>query len=109
MKRVLVTGANGFVGRPCVARLLEAGFEVHAVSRAPQPPGEVRWHACDLLSVGAARQLIDAVRPTHLLGLAWCTTPGVYWTSPQNADWLRSGMELADAFAASGGQRAVFA
>lgn len=34
-KRVLVTGASGFVGRPLVAALLRAGYPVRAVTRRP--------------------------------------------------------------------------
>lgn len=108
MTRVLVTGANGFVGRPCVSRLLEAGYEVHAVSRRPPPWPKVTWHQGDLLRPGVARELVRAIRPSHLLALAWCTEPGVYWTSPENAQWLTSGIELAEAFVAAGGRRAVF-
>ena len=29
MKRVLVTGANGFIGRQCLPLLLAKGYEVH--------------------------------------------------------------------------------
>ena len=32
-KRILVTGASGFVGRPLVAALLRAGYAVRAVTR----------------------------------------------------------------------------
>jgi nucleoside-diphosphate-sugar epimerase len=109
MKRILVTGGNGFLGRPCLARLLEAGFEVHAVSRGAPAAAGVTWHRGDLLVTGVARELVKAVRPSHLLALAWCTEPGVYWTSPENTEWMRAGVELGEAFAESGGERAVFA
>jgi len=39
MKRVLLTGAGGFIGTHCIAPLLERGYEVHAVSRAARPAG----------------------------------------------------------------------
>jgi len=32
MKKILVTGASGFIGRHTLAPLLQAGYEVHAVS-----------------------------------------------------------------------------
>jgi nucleoside-diphosphate-sugar epimerase len=40
-RRILVTGASGFIGRVLVARLAQAGHDVLAVSRAPMaaPPG----------------------------------------------------------------------
>ena len=32
MKKILVTGASGFIGRHTLTPLLQAGYEVHAVS-----------------------------------------------------------------------------
>jgi nucleoside-diphosphate-sugar epimerase len=40
LKRVLVTGASGFIGRALVARLARSGFTVRAASRTPRPAGE---------------------------------------------------------------------
>jgi nucleoside-diphosphate-sugar epimerase len=34
MRRVLITGAAGFIGRHCLAPLLDRGFEVHALAQA---------------------------------------------------------------------------
>jgi nucleoside-diphosphate-sugar epimerase len=109
--RVLVTGAHGFVGRYCVADLLKRGHEVHCVSSgdrdAELPEGT--WHRADLLDVAAAAKLVDRVRPTHLLHLAWETTHGRFWTSPENMGWLVASLELFRAFANCGGRRAVMA
>ena len=33
-KRVLVTGATGFIGQYCLDYLVDEGFEVHAMSRS---------------------------------------------------------------------------
>ena len=110
MNRLLITGATGFLGEPAVRAVVEH-FEVHATARAlrePLPPG-ARFHACDLLSPGAAAGLLEAVRPTHLLHLAWIATPGAYWTAPENHRWVDASKELLLAFAQNGGQRAVVA
>ncbi|SDR36252.1 UDP-glucose 4-epimerase [Rhizobiales bacterium GAS113] len=40
MKRILVTGASGFVGRALVAHLAGSGYAVRAASRKPLPKGE---------------------------------------------------------------------
>ncbi|WP_029008362.1 NAD-dependent epimerase/dehydratase family protein [Azospirillum halopraeferens] len=106
--RVLVTGASGFLGRHCVSRLVQDGFDVHAVARTPaEGVADCRWHAANLLDTGAVRDLVARVAPTHVLHLAWIATPGVFWTSPQNLDWLAAGTVLAQAFGAAGGKRFV--
>ena len=109
MRRVLLTGATGFIGRHSVASLAAHGFEVHAVSSRPHPPvaGVAQWHHADLLVHGAAARIVDTVCPTHVLHLAWCATPGEFWTSPQNLPWVQVSIELLRAFAERGGQRFV--
>jgi nucleoside-diphosphate-sugar epimerase len=111
VKRVLVTGASGFVGVHTLPALHARGYEVHAVSRRP-PPGdddETRWHAVDLLDAGAARDLLETVAPTHLMHLAWYVEPGSYWDSPENERWASASISLLEAFAATGGRRALIA
>jgi nucleoside-diphosphate-sugar epimerase len=66
-------------------------------------------HACDLFDVKQVSDLLTAVRPTHLLHLAWIATPGVYWTSPENYRWVEASKHLLAAFAECGGRRAVIA
>lgn len=119
MKRVLLTGARGFVGSNCLAPLLARGYEVHAVSRTrsaietqgavdlPKDGPSVIWHEADLFDDRQVTALLSAVRPTHLLHLAWVVTPGVFWTSTLNWPWVDASLKLLAAFGAIGGQRAV--
>ena len=110
MKRVLVTGASGFVGAQAVPLLQANGFEVHGVSSRPQPPAAgMRWHHADLLGPDAAARVVADVRPSHLLHLAWYAEPGKYWTDPANARWVEASMRLVKAFREAGGRRAVVA
>jgi nucleoside-diphosphate-sugar epimerase len=112
MKKVLLTGASGFIGRHCIEPMLARDFEVHAVSLTPPPvalstlPG-VHWHRSDLLDAGAVKALVSEVEPKHLLHLAWYAVPGNYRTSPENLRWVQASLELYLAFAAHGGRRAV--
>ncbi|WP_019877476.1 NAD-dependent epimerase/dehydratase family protein [Sporichthya polymorpha] len=109
MSRLLVTGGSGFVGSACIRAAIERGHEVHVVSRAGRPvPDGAMLHPWDLLT-GRPVDLMEQVRPTHLVHLAWIATPGVYWTSPENLAWVRASLELLETFAAAGGRRAVFA
>jgi UDP-glucuronate decarboxylase len=114
-KRVLVTGASGFIGRWSVLPLLEKGFEVHAVLSAGAERGSpaqiqgATLQVADLLSEPQIDALIQRVMPTHLLHFAWIATPGVYWQSPDNYRWLSASQHLLRQFLAHGGRRAVVA
>lgn len=112
MKRVLLTGANGFIGRHCIPYLLEKGFEVHAVASTSTNKFEVEsvvWHVADLLDINSPLALLEKVQPTHLLHFAWVTTPRLYWTSEENLRWVQASLELLRKFKANGGQRVVMA
>jgi len=109
-KRAAVTGLGGFIGRHCVAPLVARGFEVHGIGRGDRPvwlSAEVPWHPVDLVAPGAAAAVVRDIAPSHLLNLAWYTAHGSYWRSPENAAWVRAGIELIEAFAAAGGSRFV--
>ena len=107
--RILLTGARGFIGRHCLAELVNRGHEVHAVSRKRQGLPGATEHAVDLLKPGSAAGLISAVEPTVVLHLAWCTTPGEYWSSPDNAAWTQASLELLYSSAIAGCRRFVMA
>ena len=49
--KVFVTGATGVIGRPTVARLIEAGHEVRAVARREEAAAELRGAGAEPVSV----------------------------------------------------------
>lgn len=108
-RRVLVTGASGFIGWHCLKPLRARGYDIHAVSHAaqPEPVEGVIWHAADLLAPEIGEALVARVRPTHLLHLAWYVTPGKVISSAANYDWVGRSRELLQAFVELGGRRAV--
>ncbi len=112
-KRVLITGACGFIGRWSVAPLLRKGYEVHTVlSGAGTAPVELHGatpHVADLLDELQVEALLARVLPTHLLHFAWIATPGVYWQSADNFRWRAASEHLLRRFRSLGGIRAVMA
>lgn len=108
MKRVLLTGATGFIGRHVLTRLTAAGHEVHAVTTKEPPTGAggITWHRADLLR---SPQVVGDVAPEVLLHLAWYVEPGRYWTAPVNVRWVEASLALLRSFAGAGGRRAVVA
>jgi nucleoside-diphosphate-sugar epimerase len=113
MKKVLLTGATGFIGRHTFPFLKDEGYEVHAAhypGESPVDVGEgVHWHECDLLRSDQLRALVEEVKATHLLHLAWYTVHGQFWTSIENLNWVRASVDLLMSFADAGGDRAVMA
>ncbi len=109
MKRVLVTGATGFIGRNTLSMLVERGFEVHATFRESNLPLDVTWHRCDLLNAESARAVVRAVSPSHLLHLAWYAEHGKFWGSPRNLEWVAASLLLMRSFQECGGTRVVIA
>ncbi|TMD41411.1 MAG: NAD-dependent epimerase/dehydratase family protein [Chloroflexi bacterium] len=76
-RRVLVTGATGFVGANLVRRLLADHHDVHVLVRpqhhawrleAVRP--DVQWHAADLTEPDAVKTIIERVRPEWIFNLA---------------------------------------
>jgi len=117
LKRVLITGATGYIGRWSVPAAMARGFDVHTVGTrragAENPlPGELdgaSHHATDLFDREAVAGLVEQIRPTHLLHFAWNATPGVYWTTPENFRWVSASLDLLETFHRAGGDRAVMA
>jgi len=112
VKRVLITGARGLIGRHTTSLLQAKGYEVHAVSSSPikESGSGVIWHEFDLLDVHRISELIIKIRPSHLLHLAWYVSSG-QWSSPnmQHLKWVQSSIELLRSFREQDGERAVFA
>lgn len=110
MKRVLLTGANGYIGKYAAQFLLERGFQVHAVSSKPNLHSEndnLIWHQANLLDEREVENLIVKVRPQNLLHLAWFVEHGKFWHAPENLDWIKASLNLAKSFARNDGERFV--
>jgi nucleoside-diphosphate-sugar epimerase len=111
MKRVLVTGATGFIGRQALHFLRTSDFDVHGIYThiALETEPGITWHKSDLLVADSVERLISAVQPTHLLHLAWYVNPEDYRTSPENVRWKEASLSLLDVFQKYDGKRALIA
>jgi nucleoside-diphosphate-sugar epimerase len=111
LKRILVTGASGFIGRHVLPILSSAGWDVHAISssKAVGHTANVSWHKCNLLDPVESQTVVSKIAASHCLHLAWYAEPGKFWHSPENFRWVRATLNILEAFHASGGKRIVAA
>ena len=112
MKRVIVTGGSGFIGRHALPVLRERGFEVHAFDLPGSCGGGddgVAWHAVDLLDPAAVERTVEEISATHLLHFAWFVRHSEFWSAAENLDWVAASLRLVRAFHRAGGRRAVVA
>lgn len=73
MKRILITGADGFTGRYLAAQMSGAGYEVHGLVHKPVAegvPGVAKLHVCDLSDMAGLAAVAQEVQPCKVAHLA---------------------------------------
>lgn len=112
MKRVLVTGASGFIGSQVTPLLVSSGYQVHVVLTKKNTQifsREISPHYVDLMNKKEVFSLLNKVKPSHLLHLAWYADPPHFWFSAENMEWVKASLELMKSFTDIGGERLVMA
>jgi nucleoside-diphosphate-sugar epimerase len=97
VRRVLVTGATGLVGRAALPALAALGFEVVGLARRPPAASPFRHVQADLFDTPRLPALLAGIAPTHILHCAWEVTHGQFWTAPENLDHVGATLALARA------------
>lgn len=119
-RRVVITGATGFLGRHALKSVVELGFEPHLLVRdAAAGEASLAWaglareelsehvHAVNLLDASAVDGVIRSISPWGALHFAWHDDPVSRWTSSENTRWKDATLALARSLSASGGKRLV--
>lgn len=111
MKKVLLTGASGFIARNCLPFLIESGYDVYAIALDRIEGGHpgIKWLQVNLLEEDRTEKVIADIGATHLLHFAWYAEPKKYWNSDENFKWLEASKSLLKSFYSGGGQRVVMA
>lgn len=108
MKKILVTGATGFIGSNCIELLIKRDYEIHAISRNSidnSNNNNIFWYKIDLFDVNEIERIFKEVRPSHFMHLAWKMETGLMLNSEENEKWLYLSQNLIDLFYQYGGER----
>ena len=101
--KIVMTGANGFIGRPMLRLFLSSGFDVVTLNRSKNV-GECPNHIVDLMDRDSIRRVLLKERPTHLVHLAWYTEHNKFWNSSKNFSWVLATKSLIEEFILAGGE-----
>ena len=83
-RRVLVTGASGFLGWHVAQQGVSGGVDVHTLGRSPGPAGST-FHQADLTDGAAVGVAVAAARPQAIIH---CAAPGVTYGAMEFRDML---------------------
>lgn len=110
MSRVLITGANGFIGKHCIKELINRGYDdIHAISSISRLDEKFYWHKCNLLDISEVNNTILKLKPDNIIHLAWDTEHGKYWNSELNLSWIQSSLQILKSFKAINGKSILLA
>ena len=96
MPKIVVLGANGFLGSP-IADLFETkGWEVITFSRTKSARSMRREFLVDLFDEATLKLAISQVKPDVVLSTAWETEHGKFWTNESNIDYRNATLRFAE-------------
>ena len=83
MKKALIFGIDGFVGKYMANELKENGYDVYTSSRNGRGEAYDGWYSCDLNDSEQVKNVIAEVNPSHIINLAGQTNVGISWRIPK--------------------------
>jgi nucleoside-diphosphate-sugar epimerase len=80
---------------------------VHTLGRRTPPGAGISHHRADIFDRAAIRDVLDEVRPSHVLHSAWYVEHGAFWEAPENLEWVAATLAFARQCVATGVKRFV--
>ena len=111
MEKVLITGANGFIGSHILEILRNSRFKIFAtdINENSETKTKINWIKADLGDKKETENLIKTVKADYLLHLAWNINTKMKKDEEEQNRWVDISMNLVDLFACNGGKRVIIA
>lgn len=106
VKKVLITGGTGFIGRNVVNELINRGYEVHSLVYPPFAPEQdgLFQYEMNLMDSDAVEEFLQAHNFENLIHLAWYVGKGCH-NADENLDWTIATLRLLKSFQKYGGKK----
>ena len=109
--KILMTGGSGFVGEPILDLLKTKNIEVCLIGRNKPNGFEGSFFEIDLYQSSKIEiyKILNEVKPTHLIHLAWYTEHNKFWNAEENITWISKTTNLIRNFCEIGGRSVIVA
>ncbi len=107
MKKVLITGGTGFLGKNFIELADKEKYEIHLITRELHFKGVNNYHG-ELLDHQFVLNIIKNIRADILVLFAWDVKNQNYWNSMENVKWINNTLFIAEQFLEQGGKYIVF-
>lgn len=104
-KKILVTGASGYIGTQICSELLKNGYDIHALvyPEVSQSLNDITQYSLDLMNKEAVSDFFKNNSFEKMIHLAWYVGPKCQ-ISPLNIEWLEASLHLIKTFWENGGK-----
>lgn len=113
MKKVLITGASGLIGKEIISKMLESNdYEIYATTTNKKNLEQferIKIIETDLLVSENCKLIFEKYEPEYMIHLAWDQRKSTFRNDKTNVDWLMVSLNLLQEFSKYGGKRLVFA
>lgn len=85
MKKLLIVGVAGFVGKHLVEEFSDNGYSVYGcdIYEKPKPLGIVKYFNVDILNKEQIKAVVYEIQPDIIVNLAAISSVGISWSVPQ--------------------------
>jgi nucleoside-diphosphate-sugar epimerase len=109
--KILMTGGSGFIGKPILSLIQSKNIEVCVIGRHKPKGFKGSFIEVDILKISKNDMfvILNKIKPTHLIHLAWYTEYNKFWNAEENISWIYKTISLIDNFCKVGGKTVIAA
>lgn len=107
MKKILLTGATGLIGKEVLPLLIKKNYDIYSISTKDIKSDNVHWIKCDIFDIDILKSVFDKYKPDYLLHFAWITG-GDYLTNEKNILYKNSSEKMLEFFKQNNGKKAIY-